>query len=64
MYIPVVVAMAAQQNVVAALRGGPVALLSAFAAVAVCACCIAAINRMESPESVAAVDFDQSQPIC
>ena len=29
MYIPVVVAMAAQQDVVAALRGGPVALLSA-----------------------------------
>ena len=30
MYIPVVVAMAAKQNVVAALRGGPVALLSAI----------------------------------
>ena len=30
MYIPVVVAMAANQNVVAALKGGPVALLSAL----------------------------------
>src|SRR6185369_6190013 len=29
MYIPVVVAMAAQQNVVAALKGGPVALIAA-----------------------------------
>ena len=29
MYIPVVVAMAAQQDVVAALRGGPVAVLAA-----------------------------------
>ena len=47
MYIPVVVAMAAQQDMVAALRGGPVALLSAVAAVAVCAVVIAAINRSE-----------------
>ena len=49
MYIPVVVAMAAQQNVVAALRGGPVALLAAFGALLVCACCIALINRGERP---------------
>ena len=47
MYIPVVVAMAAQQDMVAALRGGPVAILSAFAAAAVCACVIAVINRTE-----------------
>jgi len=53
MYIPVVVAMAAQQNVVAALRGGPVALLAAFGALLLCACCIAFINRMESPASAA-----------
>jgi len=50
MYIPVVVAMAAQQDMVAALRGGPVALLSAIAAVAVCACVIAVINRAERPQ--------------
>jgi malonate transporter MadL subunit len=60
MYIPVVVAMAAQQNVVAALRGGPVALLAALGALVACACCIALINRAERPaadavsESVAA----------
>jgi malonate transporter MadL subunit len=47
LYIPVVVAMAAQQDMVAALRGGPVAVLSAIAAVAVCACVIAVINRSE-----------------
>ncbi|MEJ8813505.1 malonate transporter subunit MadL [Variovorax ureilyticus] len=47
MYIPVVVAMAAQQDMVSALRGGPVAVLSAIAAVAICACVIAAINRSE-----------------
>ncbi len=50
MYIPVVVAMAAQQNVVAALRGGHVALLAALCTVVICACIIAVINRME-PES-------------
>lgn len=51
MYIPVVVAMAAQQNVVAALRGGPVALLAALCALALCACTIALINRTEKPAS-------------
>jgi len=45
MYIPVVVAMAANQNVVAALKGGPVALLSAIGAAAVCAGCIAVLSR-------------------
>lgn len=51
MYIPVVVAMAAQQDMVSALRGGPVALLSALAAVAVCAVVISLINRAERPAS-------------
>jgi malonate transporter MadL subunit len=54
MYIPVVVAMAAQQDVVAALRGGPVALLSALGAVALCACVIAVINRTEHRPAAAA----------
>jgi len=61
MYIPVVVAMAAQQNVVSALRGGPVALLAAFASVLACAGCIALINRSEraAPEWDAGADADQ-----
>jgi malonate transporter MadL subunit len=46
MYIPVVVAMAAQQNVVAALRGGPVALIAALGSVLLCSATIALINRM------------------
>lgn len=58
MYIPVVVAMAATQNVVAALRGGPVALLAALGSVLVCACFVSMINRterhVESDEEVAA----------
>jgi malonate transporter MadL subunit len=52
MYIPVVVAMAAQQDVVAALRGGPVALISAFGAAGLCACVIALINRTEHARPV------------
>lgn len=50
MYIPVVVAMAAQQDMVSALRGGPVALLSAIAAVGLCAVAISVINRTERME--------------
>jgi malonate transporter MadL subunit len=44
MYIPVVVAMAAQQNVTA-LKGGPVAILAAIGSVVVCGCTIALISR-------------------
>ena len=46
-YIPVVVAMAMNQNVVAALRGGPVALIAAVVSVVVCGCFVSFINRME-----------------
>jgi malonate transporter MadL subunit len=50
LYIPVVVAMAAQQDMVAALRGGPVAVLAAIGSVALCAAVISAINRGERRE--------------
>jgi malonate transporter MadL subunit len=60
MYIPVVVAMAAQQNVVSALAGGPVALMAAFGSVLVCACCVALINRRERPV-VAAEDEAETE---
>lgn len=49
-YIPVVVAMAMQQNVVAALKGGPVALIAAVASVVLCGLFVSFINRME-PEA-------------
>jgi malonate transporter MadL subunit len=61
MYIPVVVAMAAQQNVVAALRGGPVALLAAIGALFVCAVCIALINRRENRKAAAAEQLSVHQ---
>jgi malonate transporter MadL subunit len=46
-YIPVVVAMAMTQNVVGAVRGGPMALIAAVGTVVVCGLFVAFINRME-----------------
>ncbi|MBX7210446.1 MAG: malonate transporter subunit MadL [Verrucomicrobiaceae bacterium] len=57
-YIPVVVAMAMQQNMVAALSGGPMALIAAAASVVVCGCFVAFINRME-PEQAGAGSHDE-----
>src|SRR5450756_1267976 len=45
LYIPVVVAMSAQQNVLVALRGGWIAIISGAVAFALCACCIAVLSR-------------------
>jgi hypothetical protein len=42
--------MAAQQDMVAALRGGPVAVLAAVLTATLCACVISAINRSERRE--------------
>ena len=57
MYIPVVVAMAAQQNVVAALRGGPIAILAAMASVLVCGCVIAIMSRFHRGEPLPPEDL-------
>jgi len=46
LYIPVVVAMAATQNVIVAAKSGPIALLSAAGAFATCVLFISAINRV------------------
>jgi malonate transporter MadL subunit len=60
MYIPVVVAMAMQQNVVSALRGGPMALVAAMGSVVVCGCFTSFINRAEKhdPEQTKANPTD------
>jgi malonate transporter MadL subunit len=49
-YIPVVVAMAASQNVLAAVEGGPAALLAGFLAVGVGFALVPAISRVGRPE--------------
>jgi malonate transporter MadL subunit len=46
MYIPIVVAMAAQQNVVAAVRGGPMVLITGFGSVALCFGATALLSRI------------------
>ena len=46
MYIPIVVAMAAQQNVVAALKGGPVVLVAGTLAVALSFVCVPLISGL------------------
>jgi malonate transporter MadL subunit len=51
LYIPVVIAMAASQNVIAAVKGGPIALLAAFGSVFLCAMTIALINRTRYAQS-------------
>lgn len=45
-YIPIVVAMAAQQNVYGALSGGPMAILAGVAAVAVAFALVPMIDRI------------------
>ncbi|ATB28218.1 malonate transporter subunit MadL [Melittangium boletus] len=51
LYIPIVVAMAAQQNVVAAVRGGPVVIVAGVGATVVCACGTALLSRLGRPSS-------------
>lgn len=50
MYIPIVVAMAAQQNVLAALSGGFAALLAGLLAVIGCLLLVPAIDRLSRRE--------------
>ena len=46
MYIPIVVAMAAQQNVVAAVRGGAIVVIAAVGAVSLCFAAVALIGHL------------------
>lgn len=48
LYIPIVVAMAAQQNVVVAVRGGPIVLLAASITVVLCFAAVAIAGRVGS----------------
>jgi len=46
LYIPIVVAMAAQQNVVAAMEGGPVVVIAAVGALLLCFGLVALLSRL------------------
>src|SRR5215471_13412442 len=52
LYIPVVVAMSATQNVLVAFKSGMVAVLGAAGSVVVCASMIAVINRINERRGV------------
>lgn len=58
MYIPVVVAVAATQNVIIAVRSGPIALISAVSSVLLCFLVIAVINRVIEKAHIANAAFD------
>ncbi|MBI5689695.1 MAG: malonate transporter subunit MadL [Verrucomicrobia bacterium] len=49
MYLPVVVAMAAQQNVLGAIRGGPLAFLAGTTGVVACFALVPVIARLGRP---------------
>jgi len=46
LYIPIVIAMAAQQNVVSALKSGPVVIVAAVGTLIVCFAAVALISRL------------------
>jgi malonate transporter MadL subunit len=49
LYIPIVIAMAAGQNVVSALKSGPVVIVAAVGALIVCFAAVALISRLGGP---------------
>lgn len=49
LYIPIVIAMAAGQNVVSALKSGPVVVVAAVGTLIVCFAAVALISRLGGP---------------
>jgi malonate transporter MadL subunit len=49
LYIPIVIAMAANQNVVSALKSGPVVVVAALGTLIVCFAAVALISRWGGP---------------
>jgi malonate transporter MadL subunit len=49
LYIPIVIAMAAQQDVVSALKSGPVVIAAGFGTVAACFAAVALLSRIGGP---------------
>lgn len=57
MYIPVVVAMASTQNVIVAVRSGPLALMAAVLTFGTCFFCVGIINRLISRSQLPSDSF-------
>ena len=49
LYIPIVIAMAANQNVISAIKSGPVVIVAALGTLIVCFAAVALISRMSGP---------------
>ncbi|WP_271104285.1 malonate transporter subunit MadL [Pseudomonas tohonis] len=62
-YIPIVVAMAAQQNVLGALSGGPMAILAGIAAVALGFAMVPVLDRLGQKKPDAAPAADALKPL-
>ena len=58
MYIPIVVAMAAQQNVAGAIKGGPAAILAGVLAVVITFALIPLVVRIGASSYVPAINAD------
>ncbi len=58
-YIPVVVAMAAKQNVLAAVKGGPAAILAGAGAVVVSLALVPVLSRIGNPPPEASVEGEE-----
>ncbi|WP_271410081.1 malonate transporter subunit MadL [Pseudomonas sp. Q1-7] len=61
-YIPIVVAMAAQQNVLGALSGGPMAILAGIAAVALGFAMVPVLDRLGQKKKPVAAATDPLTP--
>jgi len=63
-YIPIVVAMAAQQNVVAAVKGGPIVIIAGVGSVTVCFAMVALIGRLSGPaESMDEIEAREAEAL-
>ncbi|TFZ55809.1 malonate transporter subunit MadL [Methylorubrum sp. Q1] len=63
MYIPIVVAMAAQQNVVAAVSGGPIVIIAAVGSVTLCFAATALLGRIGGRPARDGAEVDQAGAI-
>lgn len=67
LYIPIVIAMAAQQNVVSALKSGPIVVVAALGTLIICFAAVALISRISGPvetmDEIEARETGASQPV-
>ena len=62
LYIPIVVAMAAQQDVVAAVEGGPMVLIAGVGTLLVCFSAVALISRLSgTPETMDEIEAREAR---